>query len=193
MRALTVGLAIAAGSFVIADDKEKKDAKPKKLPVSTAIGPLEMKVSGEWVKRKPVRQFRILEWGVPTAEGDDRAPTCYVSELGGGGGGADANIKRWEGEYEEKDGDPKKEKFEADGVKITVVDVTGVFKESMGGPFAPGGGKVELRKDYRTIAAWVEPEGGDRVFSIKLLGPKKSVGAQREDFIAMLKSTKVKK
>jgi hypothetical protein len=60
-----------------------------------------------------------------------------------------------------------------------------------GGPFAPG--KVELRKDYRTLAAWIEPEGGDRVFSIKLVGPKKSVGEQRNDFIKMLKSTKVKK
>jgi hypothetical protein len=63
----------------------------------------------------------------------------------------------------------------------------------MGGPFTPGGGKVELRKGYRTLAAWVEPEGGDQVFSIKMVGAKKSVGAQRDDFIAMLKSTKVKK
>jgi hypothetical protein len=115
-----------------------------------------------------------------------------VSELGGGGGGAEANIRRWEGEYDEKDGEPKKDKIEIEGVKITVVDVSGVFKESMGGgPFAPG--KVELRKDYRTLAAWVEPEGGDRVFSIKIVGPKKSVGAQRDDFLAMVKSTKVKK
>jgi len=192
MRALSVGLALAVGCFVVADDKEKKDGKTKKPPVPTAIGPLEVKVPGEWIKRKPVRQFRILEWGVPTAEGDDKAPVCYVSELGGGGGGAEANIRRWEGEYDEKDGEPKKEKFEADGVKFTVVDVSGVFKESMGGgPFAPG--KVELRKEYRTLAAWIEPEGGDRVFSIKMVGPKKSVAAQRDDFVAMLKSTKVKK
>jgi hypothetical protein len=192
MRALSIGLALAVGCFVVADDKEKKEGKAKKPPVPTAIGPLEMNVPGEWIKRKPVRQFRILEWGVPTAEGDDKAPVCYVSELGGGGGGAEANIRRWEGEYDEKDGEPKKDKFEVEGVKITVVDVAGVFKESMGGgPFAPG--KVELRKGYRTLAAWVEPEGGDRVFSIKMVGPKKSVGAQRDDFLAMVKSTKAKK
>jgi hypothetical protein len=192
MRALSIGLALAVGCFVVADDKEKKDKAPKKPPVPTAIGPLEVKVPGEWIKRQPKRQFRILEWGVPTTEGDDKAPVCYVSELGGGGGGAEANLRRWEGEYDEKDGEPKRDKFESNGVKITVVDVTGAFKESMGGgPFAPG--KVELRKGYRTLAAWVEPEGGDRVFSIKMVGPKKSVGAQRDDFIAMMKSATVKK
>jgi hypothetical protein len=191
MRALTLGLALAVGFAAVADDKEK-EKKAKKPPVPATFGPIEVQVPGEWIKRKPVRQFRILEWGVPTAEGDDKAPVCYVSELRGGGGGAEANIRRWEGEYEEKDGEPKKDKFEVEGVKISVVDVTGTFKESMGGgPFAPG--KVELRKDYRTLAAWIEPEGGDQVFSIKMFGPKKSVGEQREDFIKMLKSTKTKK
>src|SRR5262249_39752222 len=165
MRALAVGLTLAACCLVVGDDKEKKD-KPKKAPVPTAIGSLEVKAPGEWIKRKPVRQFRILEWGIPTVEGDDKAPVCYVSALSGGGGGADRNIERWAGEYEKKDGEPKKEKFEVEGVKFTVIDLSGTFKESMGGgPFAPG--KVELRDGYRTIAAWVEPEGGEEVFSIK--------------------------
>jgi len=193
MRALSVGWALAAVMIVAADDKDKEKKADKKPPVATAVGPLEMQVPGDWVKRKPVRQFRILEWGIPTAEGDEKPPVCYVSELGGGGGGAEANLRRWEGEYEDKDGDAKKEKFEVAGVKVNVIDVTGTFKESMGGPFAPGGGKVELRKDYRTLAAWVEPEGGEQVYSIKLVGSKKSVGAQRDDFIKMLKSTKTKK
>jgi len=191
MRALSVGLALTAVMFVAADDQDKEKKAPKKPPVATAVGALEMQVPGDWVKRKPVRQFRILEWGIPTVEGDDKPPVCYVSEFGGGVGGVEANLKRWEGEYEEKDGEPKKEKLEVAGVKVNLIDVTGTFKESMGGPFA--GGKVELRKEYRTLAAMVEPEGGDHVYTIKLVGPKKSVAAQRDDFVKMLKSSKPKK
>ena len=192
MRALSVGLALACGFWAAADDKAKQEKAPKKPPVPTEVGSLEMQVPGEWVKRKPVRQFRILEWGAPTAEGDDKAPVCYVSEFGGGVGSVDANLRRWEGEYEEKDGEPKKEKVEVAGVKINLIDVSGTFKESMGGgPFAPG--KVELRKEYRTLAALIEPEGGEHVYTIKMVGPKKSVAAQRDDFVKMLKSTKVKK
>lgn len=189
MRMLSVGLAFVVGVSAIADDK-KKETK-KKPPVPVEIGSYEAKAPGDWLKQKPANQFRILQWGVPTEEGDDKAPVCYISEFPGGVGGVDANIKRWEGEFEERDGESKKDKLEVEGVKITVVDVTGSFKDSMGrGPFA--GGKTELRKGWRTIAAMIEPEGGDKVYTLKLLGPKKSVGAQREDLIAMLKSMKKK-
>lgn len=191
MRMFAVGLAFAAATLVAADDK-KKEAK-KKPPVPVEIGVYEAKVPGDWLKQKPANQFRVLQWGVPTEEGDDKAPVCYISEFPGGVGSVDANIKRWEGEFEERDGESKKDKLDVEGFKITVVDVTGSFKDSMGrGPFAPGGGKAELRKGWRTIAAMIEPEGGDKVYTLKLLGPKKSVGAQRDDLMVMLKSLKKK-
>jgi hypothetical protein len=192
MRMLSIGLALAFGVVVAADDKkdEKKEAK-KKPPVPVALGEHEIMVSGEWLKQRPASTFRVLQWGIPTAEGDEKAPVCYVSEFPGGVGSVDANVKRWEGEYEEKDGEAKKEKVNVEGVKITMVDVSGSFKDSMGrGPVA--GGKVELRKGYRTLAAMIEPEGGDKVYTVKMVGPKKSVGAQRDDFVTMLKSMKKK-
>ena len=192
MRTLAVGLTLVIGFAAMADDDKKKEAKKeKKPPVPVAIGAYEIKVPGDWLKQKTSGQFRKFQWGVPTAEGDDKAPVCYISEFAGGVGGLDANIKRWEGEFEEREGEPKKEKIEVEGFKITALDVTGTFKDSMGrGPFS--GEKPELRKDWRSIAAMVEPEGGDTVYTFKIVGAKKSVGAQRDDFIAMLKSIKKK-
>jgi len=192
MRMLSIGLALAFGGVMSADETkdEKKEAK-KKPAVPVTLGEYELKVSGEWLKQNTKSPFRVLQWGIPTAEGDEKAPVCYISEFPGGVGSVDANVKRWEGEYEEKDGEAKKEKVSVEGVKITMVDVTGVFKDSMGrGPAA--GGKVELRKGYRTLAAMIEPEGGEKVYTIKMVGPKKSVGAQRDDFVSMLKSMKKK-
>jgi hypothetical protein len=166
-----------------------EDDKPKSVP--TDIGGVKFPVPGTWVKQKATRQFRILQWGIPKAEGETATTTavCYVSELRGGGGGAKGNLKRWEGEYATKDGEPKTETMKPDGVTISYIEVSGTFKESMGGPFAPGG-KVEMRENYATLAAFVEIDGADSVYSIKLVGPKKSVLAQKKAFVEMLKKAK---
>ena len=104
-----------------------------------------------WVKQKATKMFRVAQWGLPKAAGDDRNPELYFSELSNGGGGADANIKRWIGEYSETDGDPKKESFAADGIKITMVEINGTFMESMGGAGGPfAGGTKEARKGFAT-------------------------------------------
>jgi len=112
----------------------------------------------------------------------------YVSELSGGGGGVKPNINRWLGEFEEKSGDPKEEEFEVEGIKVATVAIVGTFKESAGGPFA--GGKTTLRKDYATLAAVVQIPGSEALYTVKMVGPKKSVEAQKKAFKEMLKSGK---
>lgn len=182
---IALGMLILSTGALFADEKSE-EAKP----VPTEMGGAIMNVPGSWVKQKATRMFRKLQWGIPKAEGDENSTVCYVSELRGGGGGAKANIERWINEYAKRDGEPKQEQFEADGIKISVVEVKGTFKESMGGPF--GGGETTLRENYCTLAAWVEIPDSDAVYSIKMVGPKKSVEAQRKATIAMLKGMKKK-
>ena len=57
-----------------------------------------------------------------------------------------------------------------------------------GGPVA--GGQKEPRKEFTTLAAFLEVPGNDAVLSAKLYGPKASVGAQKAAFVKMLKGLK---
>jgi hypothetical protein len=171
-RATAVGLCLALLGLA---GWTAEDAKTKK----TEIGPATFEVPADWQTQRPSSQFRKLQWGIPTAEGDETAPVFYVSTAGGG---VEANIKRWIDEYEDQAGEPKKEKIEANGIKVSTVDVGGTFK---GGP---GGGPK--RKDYRTLGAVVEMPGADTLYFFKMLGPTKSVSAQRDAFIKLCKSGK---
>jgi gluconolactonase len=179
---MAAGLSLWLATATWADDKPQ--AKP------TKVGSAEFKVPGDWVAQQPKRQFRILQWGVPTAEGDETAPVIYVSELPGTAGGVKGNIDRWIGEYESKEGKEKTETFEADGIKIHTLAVTGTFMESMGGPFS--GGKKTPRENYQTLGAIIEIPDSANTYFFKMVGPKKSVAAQKDAFVAMLKSAKKK-
>lgn len=173
MRRITaLGMAVAVLGLAGWSADEPKTKK-------TEIGPATFEVPADWQTQRPNSSFRKLQWGIPTAEGDETAPVFYVSVAGGG---VEANVKRWIDEYEDQVGDAKKETIEANGIKFHAVDVAGTFK---GGP---GGGAK--RKDYRTLGAVVEFPGADTLYFFKMLGPKKSVSAQREAFIKMLKSGK---
>jgi hypothetical protein len=184
MRKFLALAALAAGAASLRAEEETA------LASIGADAKIVAQVPKAWVKQQAKKMFRVAQWGLPKAAGDDRNPELYFSELTNGGGGADPNITRWVGEYSGTDAEPKKEKFEADGIKITMVEITGTFMESMGGggPFA--GGTKEARKGFTTYAAFLEIPGTDGVLTAKLYGPKASVAAQKEAFVKLLKGLK---
>lgn len=183
IRPLAVIAALAmAPAFGIGDEVERE-------PV--AIGPVTYQVPSDWNRQQARRSFRVAQWAIPTAKGDTRAPEIYFSFLSGDGGGVDANIDRWIGQFASKKSKPERDKFEAAGVKFYTVDVQGTYKESMGGPFA--GGKVTPRKNYRMLGAVIVIPDQDGVYFVRMTGPEKSVGAQVENFRHMLESVESEK
>lgn len=101
----------------------------------------------------------------------------------GQGGGVEANISRWLGQFEEKGAELKSttESTDVKGTKITRVRVaSGTFSSGMpGGPTTPMAG-------YGLCGAILESPQGD-VF-IKLTGPADLVKAAAGDFEAMILS-----
>ena len=74
-------------------------------------------------------------------------------------------------------------------MKVTMVDISGVYVETMGGPFS-GGKKVE-NPDFRVLAAIVQtPESGN--YFVKLIGPKATIGANEKAFGEAIKGIKLK-
>ena len=108
----------------------------------------------------------------------------------GAGGAIEDNIARWVGQFAKPDDkDIKKETKEIQGQKVYFVDISGTYKDSVGGPFA--GGKVIERPDYRMLAAIIATEKDGNYF-VKLYGPKKTIAANEEAFNKMIEGMKAK-
>lgn len=97
----------------------------------------------------------------------------------GGGGGVEANVQRWLGQFQ---GTPesKREELDAGGKKITLVTASGTYND---GP--PMGAKTP-RENYTLLAAIVPTEDSN-VF-VKLAGPKDVIAKIMDGFKKMVSS-----
>lgn len=170
-------LTLALASLLLVANLALSDDKPKTEPVS--IGPATYAIPSNWERQRPSSQMRMAQFGVPLADGDEGKPELVVSHFPGNAGGVDANIERWKKQFSDVKGEPKVEKFEVDGLKMTVLDITGAYKD----PFSPIGGP-----NYRMLGGIVET--GDGPFFFKLTGPNKSITAQADGYWNMLKTAK---
>jgi hypothetical protein len=145
----------------------------------TAGAPLEA--------RAPQSNMRAAEYiiagGAPDA-------VLTVHFFPGMGGGVDANLDRWIGQFSNPDGTPlgrsaaKLDKRSVGGIAISTVDVAGNFAASMGpmmqaDPSGP-------RPNYRMVGAVAEGPKGLVFF--KLTGPASDVDRAKPAFDALLES-----
>lgn len=175
--AIVAVLALTAGSLR-AEEEQKYD--------EVGIGPVVYQVPATWQRQRPANEMRAVQYGVPLAEGDKGKVEMIVFYFGGGGGSVKDNLDRWVGMFEDKKEKEKVDSFEADGMKVTTLDVTGTYKDK---PF-PFSQSFELRKDWRMLASVVETSDGPYFF--RLVGPQKTVEAQSKHWAHMLKSAKKK-
>jgi hypothetical protein len=133
------------------------------------------------------RPMRAATYQIPAAAGDSEDAECAV--FVNIGGGVQANVDRWIGQFEQADGSASKDKAKTkqetiNGMPVTIIDLSGTYKGggvAMGQPSAPKTG-------YRLLGAIAEAPGGLVYF--KLTGPAKTVAAAQSEFQTMLKSLK---
>jgi hypothetical protein len=125
--------------------------------------------------------MRVATYSVPAAKGAEPAE-CAVFYFGRGqGGGVDANVQRWSGQFKEKPA-PKQQRRTVGGLDLTRVDIEGTYLN-------PGGGMMQSRgekPDYRLLGAIVEAPDGHVFF--KLTGPAATVSAAEAAFDSLLAS-----
>lgn len=134
-----------------------------------------------WKEEAPTSSMRLAQGIIPGAEGQGEFAIYFFGP--GGGGGLEANLDRWVGQVEVS-APPQRETFEANGLRITHIDITGTLKPStMGmGPTAPQpGGKL--------YGAVVEGPGGP--WFIKAMGPEATLVAAREGWLGMLRGVRL--
>jgi len=113
---------------VRADEK-----KEEKKGVVVEIDGLKSAVPAEWEQQKVSSQFRIYHFRIPHVADDKRDAEMIVFYFAGGGGSADANIKRWKGMFIPPDGKKiddvaKVENFKVGDVNVTYLDIEGTYR-----------------------------------------------------------------
>jgi hypothetical protein len=124
------------------------------------------------------------EFSIPPVKGSGPGRMTVM----GAGGSVEANVDRWYGQFSQPDGSATKDKATMKKVKIagssvTLVDVSGTYKDMPGGPFA--GGKAIERPGYRMLAAIVETSGAGNYF-LKFYGPAATVEGGAAGFHRMI-------
>ena len=137
-------------------------------------------------KSSGTTSMRAATYPVTPASGDPAGAECVVYFFGAGqGGGVQANIERWEGQFKAPAGKPapaKVNEISIHGLPVTTIDVSGEYS-GMGGPTATTGVVV---RDYRLLGAIIEGPGGN-IF-IKFTGPAKTMAANQRNFEQLLNS-----
>lgn len=136
-------------------------------------------------KQMPSSPMRKATYQIPPVPGDTQPAEMAVFYFGSDqGGGVDANIDRWVGQFQEvPDGSLARSRRDANGLEQHVVEVkTGNYS---GGMMT---GNPEVQKDYGMLGGVVVAPTGKYFF--KLTGPSKTVQAQREAFDALLAGMK---
>lgn len=151
------------------------------------VAGLEWTAPAAWAA-KGESPMRAASYTIPPAAGDSEGGECVVYYFGAGqGGGVEANIQRWIGQFTAPDGGPagklaKRGKKTINGIEVETLDLTGTY---MFKPF-PMAPKATPKPGYRMLAAIVA--GSDAPVFFKLTGPVKTVAAAEAAYEKMLGS-----
>jgi hypothetical protein len=148
---------------------------------SGGSGAVKWTMPARW-KAGPPKQMRAATYLIPAAAGDSEDAECAV--FMNIGGGVQANIDRWAGQFEKTDRPPIQKQETINGLLVTTVDVSGTFK----GGGAMMGQSSGPKASYRLLGAIAEAPEGEVFF--KLTGPAKTIAAAQNEFQTMLKSLK---
>jgi hypothetical protein len=154
------------------------------------IDGLKSKVPETWKAVDTNSQFRAAQFSIPKAEGDERDGELVVYFFGKGqGGGVDANVKRWQQQIKPPEGKKiedvmKKDSFKVGDVQVTEIELQGTYQA----PAFAANQKSEKIANARMIGVVFESPNGPYYF--KLVGPAKTVEANKKGFDEWLKNFK---
>lgn len=145
-------------------------------------GSIGFDIPAGWQQQPPANQMRMAQATIPGEAGTGDLVVFYFGP--GGGGGVEDNIQRWIDQMEPAPGsNPQPETFDANGFRVTWIDVSGTLK-----PSTMGMGPATEQPNSRLYGAVVEGPGGPWFF--KATGPQATLAAERDSFLKMLRSVR---
>lgn len=157
-----------------------RDITPSGETTAETLPDLALAVPKEWEKGTPSNKMRVAQWVLPGPGGDAE---LVVFRFPGGGGSIEANLTRWKGQFTPPEGKTiddvsTTKEIAGEGLKTTLVDVSGTYSGGMGSP-AP-------QPDARMLAAIAEGKGDPYFF--KAVGPQKTIDLWAEAYSTMIGS-----
>lgn len=149
--------------------------------------PVSWEVPASWEVQQPSSGMRLAQYRVPGAAGDGE---CVVFYFGPGqGGDPTANVARWAGQFTQPDGRDSREvtkieELEGAAMRTYVVEITGTYDGGMTMMRAP----AETMHEHMLLGGIAQ--GPDAPWFFKLTGPEKTLRAQKDAFVGMLRSLK---
>lgn len=149
----------------------------------TSAAGLAWSAPAEW-SLEPARAMRVATYRIAPVGGDAEPATCAVYYFGEGqGGGVDANLERWIGQFEPAK-ESKRSTRTVNGVPVSLADASGTYTAHGGSMTQPQGD----RPDWRMLGGIAEGPQGTVFF--KLTGPARTVAAAKAGFDGMIGSLK---
>ncbi len=149
-------------------------------PASFEVGALKFSRPNGWDWVPVNSPMRKAQLKIASPDKDKSAEVTFFHFGAGGGGGVEANAKRWTAQFESKDGVAKIEPQEIAGAKVTIVTTEGAYRSGM-----PGGPAATM-PDYALLGAIIENAEGD-IF-VKMTGPAGLVNGKHAEFMAFITS-----
>lgn len=178
-----------AGSATLPPGHPPLGSGPEPMTAPSKGSELQYETPDAWSVKPVTSSLRKANYGLPRAEGDPEDAELIVFYFGPGqGGSVEANLDRWKGMFVGEDGAAlpasasSVDEFQAGGMKVTVLNVTGRYVASN---MMTGQRSDPTSSDYRMLAAVVETDGGPWFF--RALGPAKTI-AMHEDAIRQMLS-----
>jgi hypothetical protein len=138
-----------------------------------------------WVWQQPTVQFRTLQYSVPGSGDSTEAAELIIGQFIGDGGSVQQNVDRWVSQFRTADGKPvtpKREDKTVGDLQLTLVELKGSYSGMASS--GPKEGTVQL------VAMIVAP---GRNVVVRLVGPEKTVEAQRADWDKLVAGIKMVK
>lgn len=168
------------------DNNKSKTEEASTHNMEQTTGQLIYTPAEGWIEEKPGSSMRKTQFRLPGQNGSGDAELA-VFVFPGSGGGVEANIDRWIGQFIQPDGNSSAEKAnisktQNNGLSITNIYLTGTYlKGTMGGP-------VSELPDYAMLAAIIETDRDPWFF--KAVGPQKTIDYWRSSFESFITTIK---
>jgi hypothetical protein len=162
--ALAVVVALSSFSCVVAADEKTEEV---------TIKGIKLAIPTSWKQEEVANRLRLAQFKINPVDGDKEGAELVVSSFDGGGGGVDANLKRWFNQFESEGRKAKTTVGESPQGKYHVSDLTGTYKKPDGPPVA---GKTKPVPGSRSIGVILHA-ADKSIYFIKLTGSEKTVAA----------------
>ena len=177
---------VPGAAVVVPQDKAPRPQVPVTANAD-AGAPLTWSLPTGWKSVTPSSAMRMAQMVVPGPQGSESGELTVFYFGPGGGGGVEANITRWIGQFKQPDGSPadalaKRDTKQVGGMKVDLVDVSGTFNA---GAAMMGGAQKTAQ---RALGAIVDSPKGLVFF--KLVGPSETVAQNEAAFSEFVHSIK---